>query len=239
MMKKLRDVMLGLAAFVAILSSGNSAQAALAYSFEPDLEGFGPNGIGISVAQDTIGATDGANSMKVSIVTGPTFVGALTGNVAAPINDPPGVESILFDMTIEQGGGYLGSGFAVVGVTIFGATQPDFPGGQQFGLQAQFADFEHIGGKGPGTHSVQIDLSSALHPVTFTAGSSFNDIFGTVGSGLNDLIPTGFQLFFNQTGDAPVTVFIDNIRTVVPEPTTGLLLGIGAIVAGFASRRRR
>lgn len=236
-MKELRDCLLGTAAIVVLLSSGSSAEAALAYSFEPDLEGFAANGAGITVTQDTIGATDGSNSMKVDIVQGPTFVGALTGIVSAPIGDPPGIDSILFDMTIEAGDEHTGS-FAVVGVTIFGASQPG--PGQLFGLPVQFADFENIGGKAAGTHTVQIDLDDATHPTTFATNQSFNDIFGpNIGSG-DDIIPTGFQLFFNQSSDAPVTVYIDNIRTVViPEPATGMMLGLGAICAGLGTRRNR
>jgi hypothetical protein len=76
--------------------------------------------------------------MKVSVVGGATFVGALTPVVAPSIGDPPGVKAILFDMTIPQGGEFTGA-FALVGVTIFGASQPGPL--QAFGLQAQFADF--------------------------------------------------------------------------------------------------
>lgn len=235
----MRNCFICLAAMVALLCSSGSAEAALAYSFEPDLEGFGPNGAGISVTQDTIGATEGSNSMKVDIITGPTFVGALTSTITAPIGDPPGIESILFDMTIDTGDEYAGAGFAVVGVTIFGASQPDYPGGQLWGLQAQFADFEHIGGKAAGTYTdMRIDLSSATHPLTFATEQSFNEIFGTVGSGPDDVIPTGFQFFFNQTGDSPVVVYIDNVRTIVPEPTSVALFGLGAMVLSFGIRRR-
>ena len=46
----------------------------LAYSFESDLQGFHNNGGGTTVTQDTIGATNGTNSMKVSVVAGATFV---------------------------------------------------------------------------------------------------------------------------------------------------------------------
>ena len=88
---------------------------------------------------------------------------------------------------------------------------------------------------------MQIDLSSATHPLTFAAGQSFNEIFGTVGSGPNDVIPTGFQLFFNQSGGldaAPVIVYIDNVRTIVPEPTSVVLIGVGAIMLSLGVRRR-
>ncbi len=236
MMRVLSRCLLGAAAVAVVLFSCGEVEAALAYSFEPDLEGFGPNGGGISVTQDTIGATDGSNSMKVDIVTGPTFVGALTGNVSPVIGDPPGIGRLLFDMTIDAGDEHTGA-FAVVGVTIFGASQPDPNGVSTFGLQAQFADFENIGGKAAGTYTVAIDLDSATHPTTFATGQSFNDIFGTLGSGPDDVIPTGVQLFFNQSADAPVTVYIDNIRAVIPEPATALLFGFGVVAAGVVRRR--
>jgi len=221
------------AAFAALTLGLAAANAQTLYSFETppvNPDGFGPNGGGVTVTQDTFGATNLTHSMKVTVVTGATFVGALTGVVNPLIGDPPGVSSLLFDMTLDQP---FTGGFALVGVTIFGASQPG--PGQQFGLQAQFADFEHIDGKAPGTYTVQIDLASATHPLTFAANQSFNDIFGTVGSGPNDLIPTGVQLFFNKSNDAPLTAYIDNIR-LVPEPASALAL---SAAAGLLLRRRR
>jgi len=208
------------------------------YSFETGTpanpDGFGPNGGGVTVAQDTIGATDGPHSMKVNVVTGATFVGALTGVVHPLLGDPPGVTSLLVDLTVAPGQGFTGA-FALMGVTVFGASQPG--PGQQFGLQAQFADFEHIDGKAPGTYTVQIDLTSATHPLTFATNQTFNQIFGTVGSGPDDIIPTGFQLFFNKSNDQPLTVYIDKVQ-LIPEPATALL-GATVAAAALAMRRRR
>ena len=228
------------AAILMILGTSGAALAELAYSFEgaspPD--GFGANGGGTTVTQDTIGTTDGQNSMKVDIVAGATFVGALTGNVAPAIGDPPGVAAILYDLTIDTGQEFAG-GFADMGVTIFGASQPDYPGGQQFGLQAQFADFQSLGALAAGTYrDLRIDLDSATNPLTMTAGS-FNDIFGTFGSGQDDLIPTGFQFFFSKSNDEPLTVYIDNVRTIVPEPAAGWLACLGLLTVCSAARRRR
>jgi hypothetical protein len=232
----MRKNLFGFAVCSAMLCGALTGQTqTLLYSFEGGLDGFGPNGGGVSIAADTIGATQGTGSMKASVVSGATFVGALTGNTPAALNDPPGVSHVLFDMTIAPGGEFTG-GFAVVGVTIFGASQPGL--GQQFGLQAQFADFENIDGKAAGTYNdVRIDLASATHPLTFVAGS-FNDIFGPNPGAPNDIIPTGFQLFLNKSNDAPLTVYFDNIRVVVPEPASGVLLGLGALALGLVVRRR-
>lgn len=224
---------LALSVLVGALASCGSAHAAVAYDFEGSLEGFGPNGGAFPVTLDTIGATSGSNSMKVEVPSGAGFVGALTGAVAPSIGDPPGVKSLVFDLTIEEQ--FLGA-FADIGVTIFGASQPDFPGGQLFGLQAQFADITSLG-VAPGTYEITLDLASATNPLTFGAGESFNDIFGGFGTGPNDLIPTGVQFFVSKSGDAPVTFYIDNVRTVVPEPTTLAIVAIG-MTAAFRRRSR-
>jgi len=101
--------LIGIAAgFVVILCQSAVAVDTLTYSFEtsdqdgkPD--GFGPNGGGVTVTQDTIGATNGTHSLKVSVVGGATFVGALTGNsVPTTVGDPPGLDHVHFDMTITQ-----------------------------------------------------------------------------------------------------------------------------------------
>ncbi|HEX4413943.1 MAG TPA: PEP-CTERM sorting domain-containing protein [Lacipirellulaceae bacterium] len=224
-------------AMAAILLSAATAKAQLVYSFEAppvNPDGFGPNGGGVTVTQDTIGATDGLSSMKISVVGGATFVGALTGAVNPLIGNPPGVTALTFDMTIASGDDFTGA-FADIGITIFGASQPG--PGQMFGLQAQFADIESIGGKGPGTYPVRIDLTSATNQVDFSTGQTFNQIFG---SGPTQQIPTGVEFFISKSGDAPSTVYIDNVHVVgVPEPASMGLLSMGAVVFGFVSRRRR
>ncbi len=84
----------------AILFCAGAVQAqTLVYSFESGNEGFGPNGGG-TYTQDTIGATQGTGSLKATVPMGATFVGAITGNLPAAIGDPPGVDFVLFDMTI-------------------------------------------------------------------------------------------------------------------------------------------
>jgi hypothetical protein len=226
--------MLAVAAVMTALILNGAAYAAVAYDFEGGLDGFGPNGGFFPITSDTIGATSGTGSMKVAVPAGAFFVGALTGNVAAPINDPPGVKSVVFDLTVTD---QFAGGFADIGVTIFGASQPDYPGGQLFGLQAQFSDFVSLGGRAPGTYEITLDLDSATHPITFAGGQSFNDIFGGFGTGTNDLIPTGFQFFVSKSTDAPATFYIDNVRTVVPEPASLGLLAFG-LMGGLGMRRR-
>jgi hypothetical protein len=227
------------AAVVAAMSIGAASASAstLLYSFETGdaagpLDGFGPNGGGVTVTQDTIGTTDGSNSMKVSVVQGATFVGALTGNVPAALNNPPGVTGIDFDLTVGPNDPFTGA-FSVLGITIFGASQPG--PGQQFGLQAQFSPLVHMEGLAPGTYAEHIDLIGATNQVTFDTNQTFDQIFG---SGANQQIPTGFEFFINKSADAPVDAYIDNVRVDgVPEPTTLGLAAVGGLMA--LSRRRR
>src|SRR6476646_2347777 len=86
-----------LSLLVFLIADRAGANPNLAYSFETGLQGFAPNGGGTTITQDTIGATEGANSMKVAIVGGATFVGALTGSLDPNIfGDPPGLDQVLF-----------------------------------------------------------------------------------------------------------------------------------------------
>jgi len=150
-------------ATLAILFCAGTVRAQLIYSFESPAvnpDGFGPNGGGVTISQDTIGATVGTNSMKASVVTGATFVGALSTNVPAALNNPPGVPGILFDMTIGPNDAFAGA-FDVIGITIFGSNAPL----SQFGLQAQFSPLIHVEGKAPGTYLNQfIPLTGATNP---------------------------------------------------------------------------
>ncbi|HEY4234693.1 MAG TPA: PEP-CTERM sorting domain-containing protein [Lacipirellulaceae bacterium] len=183
------------------------------YSFETGTstapDGFGPNGGG-TVSQDTIGATSGAHSLKYTVPAGATFTGALTSTIDTNvINNPPGIDHVLFDLTIAPGDQFTGS-FARIGISVFGAV------GQSFGLQAQFRgvpagqEEPHIDGLAPGTYKdMRINLTGATNPFDFETDQTFNQIFG---SGENQLIPTGFQFQINKSNDAPVTIYIDNVR---------------------------
>jgi hypothetical protein len=232
-------------AMVATLSFAATAKAQLAYSFEAppvNPDGFGPNGGGVTIAQDTVGATQGTNSMKVSVVTGATFVGALSTVVpvtpgGAVLNNPPGVDSVLFDMTIGPNDAFTGA-FDVVGITIFGSNVPL----GQFGLQAQFAPLIHVEGKAAGQYLNQsIPLTGATNPLNFAANQTFNQIFTAGVPDANHLNVSGFEFFINKSNDAPTTIYIDNVRLVasVPEPATLGMFSLGAVGLGFVSRRRR
>lgn len=201
-------------AFLVVLSGTIvKAQGTLAYSFEEGLQGFGPNGAGITVTQDTIGATDGTQSIKVDIVQGATFVGALTDELDSEIfGVPPGLDLVIADLTITEEFPSDPPGFVDAGVTVFGVSQPDFPGGQ-IDVQAQFLNSQvSLGALEVGTHQLVFELNNIFHPLTFAADSSFNDIFGTEGSGPNDVIPTGFQIYINKSTTSTWTGYFDNIR---------------------------
>jgi hypothetical protein len=225
-----------IALLFSLAASGRAAQnPVLAYSFEDGVQGFGPNGGGITVSQDTIGATNGTHSLKVSLVGGQTFAGALTSTIDPSIyGNPPGLDHVLFDLTIVQRFDILNPnpppdrlGFARIGVFAFGATQPD-GGGMQIFDKAQLANVAEdevpIGNLEPGTYrDLRIDMDKLTDPLDFGT-KSFNQIFGVLGSG-SDLIPTGFQFYINKSGgaDFPLTIYIDNVRfgTSVPGDYNG------------------
>jgi hypothetical protein len=159
---------------------------------------------------------------------GATFVGAQTESLdPAVFGNPPGLNEVTFDLTITDpfpAGTPGTTHFAVLGVSVFGNSQPDFPGGQLIGLQAQFLDQgdpslndeRHIDDLAAGTYkNFRIMMDSATNPVTFDTRQTFNQIFG---SGPNQMIPTSFEFYMNKSGDFPMTVYIDNVRfgTAVP-----------------------
>jgi hypothetical protein len=224
----MRFSLLGVAALAALLCVGRSAEASPAYSFE-DLVSGGPDGffgLGATVSQDTIGVTDGRFSMKYVAGAG-GFVGVRTETVIpAGLNNPPGVKSVQFDMTIVDIP--VGLTFADMGVTVFGH---DIDGGV-FGIQSQFTDTISIVGLGIGQHlDLKIDLDSE-----FFTSQSFNQIFGDDVSDLD--VASAFQFYMSKTAGVPATVYIDNVRLVVPEPTTGVMFGLAAMLASVVLRRR-
>jgi hypothetical protein len=225
-------IVLSIAAAFATCFGSSAALAVdmLGYSFETGLDGFAANGGGTTVTQDTIGATQGTQSMKVSVVAGATFVGALTqtldtttlGNTAI-VGDPPGLDHVTFDLTVTQRFGQRinplaadpFSGFVSIGVTIFGVNQA----GQERNAQIDYSIGKEFsaGSLVPGTYrDCRINLDAMINPDTFV-DNTFNELFGTQGSSPTDLIPTGFELYFNKSGnstdyDHSLTLYIDNVR---------------------------
>lgn len=179
------------------------ASSTLVYSFEGgDIQGFGnnfsaPEGANNEVVVDTIGATDGTGSLKFAMVTEEFFAGVLTSQLDPAIENPPGVDFVLFDLTIPQA--FVGPGFARTSVTVFGS-HPDV------GLiDAQFlANEVPLDNLPAGTHQIRINLSSAAA----FPGFSFNQLFGPP----IDATPTGFQIYINKSSTVPFTVYFDNIR---------------------------
>jgi hypothetical protein len=209
------------------------------YSFEVILPGGGPPGpdgffgLGATVAQEpVIGVTHLENSMRYTVGVG-GFVGARSEVVPPTLNDPPGVQYVLFDLTIPAT--YTDT-FANMGITIFGHDL-NAGGGTSFGNQVQFADELPMAGLAPGTYLDQrIDLDFALGPYVPSVGKSFNEIFGTCDDCLS--VASAFQFYINKNVTTSITVYIDNVRFVVPEPATFSLLGVGAVVMGAMGRRR-
>ena len=222
---RIRICWLASAVLVATICSEESVGAAPAYSFETGLDGF--FGLGATTSAETsIGVTDGTTSLKYAAGAA-GFVGARTETVIpAELNNPPGVQSVLFDMTIVDIPANLT--FADIGVTVFGH---ELDGGV-FAIQLQFIDTVSIIGLGVGQHKdLAIDLDS-----DFFTGESFNEIFG---DDVDDLdVASAFQFYISKTTGVPVTVYIDNVRLIVPEPGPGWMSGFAAFLVGPAVRRR-
>jgi hypothetical protein len=226
-------------AFAVLAMVGRVGAQTVLYNMEggtaANPDGFAPNGGGVTISQDTFGATDTPtplHSMKYSVVAGATFVGALSQNIPAVLNDPSNVGSVSFDLSLNPAEVPFSNGFDVIGITVFGASQPG--PGQQFGLQAQFAPFVHVDGLAPGTYHETIALTGATNPLTFDTNQTYSQIFG---SGANQLIPAGFEFFLNKSNTSPSTVYIDSVTvSPVPEPASLGVLGIGSLLL---MRRRR
>ncbi|MEN1680913.1 MAG: dockerin type I repeat-containing protein [Planctomycetota bacterium] len=217
---------------VCLLAAPHCAAAVdLVYSFEDDLQGFSPNGGAFPVVQDTIGATEGSQSMLVDVPQPATFVGALTDQVEPFVTEDP-LDFVVFDLTITEMFP-ADAAFVDAGITIFGSSQPDFPGGQVDGLQVQFENTQvQLQELEVGTHEIRIDLADASSPLTFGTGLGFNEIFGAVGSGQDFMVATGFQIYINKSPDAPWTGYFDNIRTAaIGEPSGGDYNGDGVVNA--------
>lgn len=214
-----------------VFAAGTASALIPAYSFETVVPGGGPPGpdgffgLGASVSQESVlGVTHLRSSMRYTAGSG-GFVGARTEIVPATLNNPPGVEYVLVDLFIPEIP--AGLNFADMGVTVFGH---DIDNGI-FGIQNQFTDTLSITGLGVGQHNdLRIYLDTEL-----LSGESFNDLFG---DDLDDLdVASAFQFYISKTAGVPMTVYIDNVRFVVPAPGTAFLCAAGTML--LAVRRRR
>jgi hypothetical protein len=227
------------AAFAVAVAMAAAANAQLpAYSFETILPGGGPPGpdgffgLGATVGQEPIiGVTHLENSMSYSVGVG-GFVGARTEIVPATFNNPPGVQYVLFDLTLPAA---YPDTFANMGISLFGHDL-NAAGGTSFGNQVQFADELAMAPLGAGTHLNQrIDLDTSVGPYVPSIGQSFNEIFGTDPDDLS--VASAFQFYINKNVLTPITVYIDNVRFVVPEPAGALLACCGMALVVAARRR--
>jgi len=199
------------------------ARAQLLYSFEDGAQGFTNNGLA-TVAQDTVGATQGTHSLAFGLGQTATFSGALTENVNPAVLLSPDTTAIAVDVTIPQGTGeYTGTGFANMGISYFGS----IPAQNVYGVPVQTnGASERNLDLAPGTYTLTIPLVS-------TTGAPIRNAFTAGGGQFTDL--GGFQFYISKSGDDAMTVYLDNVRAV-PEPAAGAL---ACLFTGFIVTRRR
>ena len=218
----------------AIMLLIGSAQAQVVYDFETLYTGLGvPNagnrpdgfeGIGLTVAQSTTGATLNTHSMQMAMPAGDTFDAAHDDTPNTPGTDPNSLlfkaSAINYDLTISASDPAFDGGFADLGVTAFYADNTD-PAHETFGNQLQSSGFANVN-LAPGLYHQTIALTSGAQ----TFGQFFSN---------PNFIPTGFQFFLNKGGgnNTAMTIYLDNVSAVVPEPASACLLltGLGSLLA--------
>ncbi len=210
-----------------------AANPTLVYSFEnppgdPNgpLDGFAPNPANvvgeITLAQSTVGVTNGNNSMNVSITQSGTFDGALTSDVPAIIDDPS-TTAISFDLTVPAGQQFAG-GFADIGIVEFGVPNDQTNNGTSAQAQIE-SSYQHTVAMAPGTYHIVIPLVTEYNPFTFDLGPNgqgvaFSSVFGTDME--SQMTASSFEFYFNKgatTGgntlpNAALDVDMDNVQAV-------------------------
>jgi hypothetical protein len=200
--KKTCLVLMAVGSVVGLGVTAARAQVLL-YSFEGSdspnsVDGFAPNGGGITVSPSTIGATNGTGSMEV-VATSAGFVGALT---TAPAQlqtlDNPAITSVSVDVTVPATPVFAGT-YSDLGITIFVENPPLGEFGEQF--QTDFVPDENID-LTPGTSTITIPMQGA--DPDYGTDESYSQLLA------NGFIPTGFEFFID--GNAPITVYLDNVE---------------------------
>jgi hypothetical protein len=193
-----------------------TAQLTQAYTFETGLEGFAANGGGVTVSHNTDSnfASEGTGSMKLDYMDFSSFAGGQTAMLHPDINDPPGVEVVVFDFIntnrLVPDNPVAGQDptFANTSISVFGQFTNN-PGVTEH-IQYFFSE-EPIGTLEPGTHEVVIDVTGGGLLIGSGDIKGFNQWIA------DGFIPGSFQIYINKSAgfgdpDFAWTVYIDNIR---------------------------
>ncbi|RYG24996.1 PEP-CTERM sorting domain-containing protein [bacterium] len=200
----------GLTLTVSMLSAG-FANATLLNSFETGIEGFESTA---TLASSPLGASEGSMSLSVTF-TGFAWIHS-TGSDNAKMEEYANALLASSDKKLYIDYTVLGSGNGAWADAFLALND----GGVGWRQTAAGVNVPTT----PGTHTVALDYSALAMP-NYGAGNWFRFSFSINGPA---------------SSTAPLTVYIDNIRTVdaVPEPASIVALGVG-LTAILRKRRSR
>jgi hypothetical protein len=184
------------------------------HSFETGTDGWSG-----TVATSGIGATDGTQSLQVTVLSGFTYISDAFNKFTDWTTLLPTGDSISFDITLDAGSNPTGGATFLQTRVALNGDDPDGAGGIPNFQESNMSQPDLNIPLTPGTNTATFDLDFWTQPPTWTF--------------------QGFAIALNT--DAPLLVYIDNVRVnpAVPEPTTLVVCALGLVGLSAVRMRRR